>query len=301
MALFVAGSIIAWFVVIPFMSADAVYTGFLPAFDFYGGVAFQVLGSAIFWFYWPMATVIALLPTIITRIVRLDLFPNLVDDVRLLQKKEGKSIFKRRKIHRKTAASFRRASVKRSGYAFAQESGFGKMISTGRAFGMNEGEIEVQQHRRLSQLIVSGRSTPKHPPSPHTSPEHHFSPPTSPTSPTIAEGIGASLVVGSSVVMGTEVTVEIHDQPSSPEVDEQIEKMVKVGIDSREDPDNLEKGVAEDKSLVSRPCVHMNSCSGVCTDCTHTVLNWHVSVLVVCCLATLIWKTDISMRHRWSR
>ena len=272
MALFVAGSIIAWFVVIPFMSADVVYTGFLPAFDFYGGVAFQVLRSATFWFYWPLAAVIALLPTIITRIIRLDLFPHLVDDVRLLQKKEGRSIFKRRKIHRKSA-SFRRNSVKRSGYAFAQESGFGKMIFTGRMFGMNEGEIEVQQHRRLSQLIVSGRSTPKHPPSPHTSPEHLSSPPTSPTSPTIAEGIGASLVVGSSVVMGPEVTVEVYDQPSSPEVDEQIEEMVKVGIENREDPDNLQESVAEDANLVSGTSVDMNSCKGVCV---HVVLSWLV-------------------------
>ena len=228
MALFVFGSIIAWFVVIPFMSAGAVYTGFLPAFDFYVGVAFEVLRSATFWFYWPLATMIALTPTIITRIIRLDLFPHLVDDVRLLQKSEGRSIFKRRKIHRRTP-SVRRTSVKRTGYAFAQEEGFGRMIFSGRMFGLNQVEVEQEQHKRLSQLIVSGRSTPKRP----------SSPPTSPSSPTIAEGIGASLAVAGSVAIGTEVEVEVHEQPSSPEVDEQIEEMARAGIKDEEAPANL--------------------------------------------------------------
>ena len=205
MHLFVWGSILAWFAVIPFMSAQAVYTGFLPLFTFYGGVAAEVLGSATFWFYWPLAVMLALSPTIISRIIRLDFDPHLVDDVRLLQKKEGRSIFKRVKFHRKPPSPLlRRAStVRRTGYAFAQEEGYGRMISSGKMFGMNEEEVQSKHEKRLSRM-VSNPSTPTHTSAPQL----------------IAAAVEASLTLVGSVSLSVEpqektMNVDVYE-PSSP-------------------------------------------------------------------------------------
>ncbi len=223
MHLFVWGSILSWFVVIPFMSASVVYSGFLPVFDFYGGVALEVLGTATFWFYWPLAAMIALAPTIITRILKQDLSPHLVDDVRLLQNKEGTQLFTRPKIHRKSPSIRRGSSVHRTGYAFAQEPGFGRMIVSGRAFGLDKTQVQEQQHRRLSQLITSNSPSPTHP-----------------SSQSIREGIGASLTVAASLAISRgAVEVEIHDEETPlmetregkeeiAEVSEDVEEMVKV-------------------------------------------------------------------------
>lgn len=190
MHLFVWGSIISWFVVVPFMSARAIYAGFLPLFTFYGGVALEVLGSATFWFYWPLAVMIALSPTIISRMIRLDFDPHLVDDVRLLQKKKGRSIFKRPKLHRKPPSPIpRRAStVRRTGYAFAQEEGYGKMISSGKMFGMNEQEVQGKRNKRISQLIVSNPPTPTRTAAPYS----------------VAAAVEASLTVAGSVSIAVE-------------------------------------------------------------------------------------------------
>lgn len=198
MHLFVWGSIIAWFVVIPFMSAGPVYSGFLPLFALYAGVAIEVLGSATFWFYWPLAVMVALSPTICSRITRLDLDPHLVDDVRLLQNKEGRSIFTHQKPSRKP--SFRAQSVKRSGYAFAQEEGYGKMIASGKIFGQDEQEVQKKHSQRLSQLIVTNPPTPTRTASPYS----------------VAAGVEASLTLASSVLVSNEVhqvTVEIDVHP----------------------------------------------------------------------------------------
>ena len=150
------GSMLSWFVVIPITSSSGFY-GVANLF-LYNGVAYEVISSAVFWFYLFLATVIALLPTISFRICRLNLFPNLIDDVRLKQKQEGRTIFRRRLFHRKPPPDLtpvQRRSIKRTGYAFSHQEGFGEMITTGKIFGLNENEIEEEHHRRLSQLIIS--------------------------------------------------------------------------------------------------------------------------------------------------
>jgi phospholipid-translocating ATPase len=157
MHIFVWGSILSWLVVIPITSAPGLY-GILGFFE-YLGVAYEVIPGGIFWFYLPLATVIALLPTIIFRIVRLDVDPHIVDDVRLKQKKEGRRLFKRLKFHRKPvdSAVTRRATVKRTGYAYSHTEGFGDMITTGRIFGMDMQEVHVERRRRLSTIIGENR------------------------------------------------------------------------------------------------------------------------------------------------
>ena len=158
MHIFIWGSILSWLVVIPITSVPGLY-GLLNFFE-YLGAAYEVLATGTFWIYLPIATVIALLPTIIFRMVRVDVDPHIVDDVRLVQKKEGRRLFKRPKFHFKPVDSaVTRRSVKRTGYAYSHTEGFGDMISSGRIFGMNEEQVADERRRRLSTIILSSRPT----------------------------------------------------------------------------------------------------------------------------------------------
>ena len=127
MHLFVWGSIIAWFVVVPIINTSFLYVGLIALFRFYVGVSDQVLATATFWFYWPLAAVIALLPTVVFRTIRLDLDPHLVDDVRLKMKMDGKKLFKRFRSKRSTLR--REGTITRTGYAFAHEEGTTAIVS----------------------------------------------------------------------------------------------------------------------------------------------------------------------------
>ena len=158
MHIFVWGSIIAWFVVIPITSTEAIYN--ITLFRFYPGTAFQVLASATFWFYLPLATVIALLPTVALRVIRLEFYPHMVDDVRLKMKLEGKKLFKRFKQKSLLTRSSR--SLKRTGYAFSHQEGFGRLIETGVGFcDMPPPEqVEEQRRQRLSIWMSSPPTSP---------------------------------------------------------------------------------------------------------------------------------------------
>ena len=129
-------------------------------FDFLG-VFYEVLGTATFWFYWPLASVIALAPTIIFRTLRLDLSPTLVDDVRLKMKKEGQKLF-RRIMFTKALPRITLAQVKeRTGYAFSHQGGFGKLILSGRMFGGHtEEQVQKEREKRISTIIRSAPSSP---------------------------------------------------------------------------------------------------------------------------------------------
>ena len=230
------------------MSAGPIYSGFLAAFDFYGGVGIEVLKTATFWFYVPLAVMVALTPTIITRILKLDLNPHLVDDVRLLQKKDGPQLFTRRKIKRKTPSiRGRSGSVHRTGYAFAQEAGFGTMITNGRAFGMDQEEVQQERHRRMSQLIMS------HPPTPTRS-----------TSPNVASGLEASLGVAASMAISQgEVEVEVHVE-SPLEVDVSMEEAMQVKVMGSEGGANLPGSVTSSDDLPNTEVVSGHT-SLICT------------------------------------
>ena len=151
MHLFVWGSIIAWFVVVPIINTSFLYVGLIALFRFYVGVSDQVLATATFWFYWPLAAVIALLPTVVFRTIRLDLDPHLVDDVRLKMKMDGKKLFKRFRFKRSTLR--REGTITRTGYAFAHEEGFGRIIESGVGFrGMRQERVEEERRKRLEKM-----------------------------------------------------------------------------------------------------------------------------------------------------
>lgn len=190
MHLFVWGSIISWFVVIPITSTAILYSSFF----LYVGVANQVLSSGLFWFYWPLASVLALLPTITFRTLTLDLRPRLVDDVRLKTSKEGRKLFKRKMFKRKTT---KRHSIKRTGYAFAHQYGFANLIMSGLGFGMRREQVDKERRERMSTWIGSA------PPSRGSTPSR---------TPAASDGPQVARVGGANA--GQDVHVDIHGSHS---------------------------------------------------------------------------------------
>ena len=146
------GSIASWFVVIPFIGTSVFHGSFFN----YTGVANEVLSTAQFWFFWPLAAVISLTPTVMFRFMRLDLDPHLVDDVRLNVAKEGRSLFRRRTFKRKVPKQLA-TSNKRTGYAFAHQQGFARLIMSGLGFGMPLHEVAVEHRERITSLISASR------------------------------------------------------------------------------------------------------------------------------------------------
>ncbi len=147
MHLFVWGSILIWFVVIPSTSSPFFYSDFFQ----YVGVAYEVMSTPNFWFYFPLATVVALAPTMLFRLYNLYRHPTFIDYVRLKEKKEGKKTFLRKKMRSSTS----RKSMRITGYAFSHQEGFGDLITTGHIFGLNEGNVTLERSMRQSRIMSS--------------------------------------------------------------------------------------------------------------------------------------------------
>lgn len=159
--MFVWGSILAWFVVLSITSSPGLYIAGIGIFEFdFLGVFYEVFQTATFWFYWPLATVIALGPTIVFRTLRLDLSPSLVDDVRLKMKKEGPRLFRRAMLKKKLPRISFSAVKERTGYAFSHQGGFGRLILSGRIFGQPEEQVRKEREKRISTIIASNPTSP---------------------------------------------------------------------------------------------------------------------------------------------
>ena len=181
---FVWGSILAWFVVLPITSSPGFYIGGIGVFRFdFVGVFYEVIQTATFWFYLPLAAIIALGPTITFRTLLLDLRPTLVDDVRLKMKKEGRRAFRRALLKTKLPGiNITLGSVKeRTGYAFSHQGGFGKLILSGKMFsGQSEEQVHKERERRISSIYPSAESRAegfKQHPDPTTEPGALLEPP----------------------------------------------------------------------------------------------------------------------------
>lgn len=134
----------------------------------YLGVPFEVFATGNFYFYCILVVVISLFPVILLRIIEKELRPTTVDDVRLKLAKEGdlklKDIFTLGgRFHPRIPARFKRPRDKtappRSGYAFAHEGGFGRLITSG--LGLRREAVEAGHiHRRGSALLASLSSRP---------------------------------------------------------------------------------------------------------------------------------------------
>lgn len=211
MHIFVWGSIIAWFVVIPITSTEAIYN--ITAFRFYPGTAFQVLASATFWFYLPLTIVVALLPTVALRVIRLEVYPHLVDDVRLKMKLEGKRLFKR--LRQKSLLTHSTRSLKRTGYAFSHQEGFGRIIESGVGFrGMEPEQVEEERRQRFSTWMSSPPTSPAIKKTADEAKTAHEAETTPVTKVDLADTVSDANESSPSIVTEREVVVNVHS--SSP-------------------------------------------------------------------------------------
>ncbi|UYV77865.1 ATP8B2 [Cordylochernes scorpioides] len=102
---------------------------------FYLGLSFiinsNIFAYTYFWFTLFLTLAILLVPLVAIRFVCTDLFPTLTDRVRL---KQRRVCLRTAEARRPRAVSVRRASHRssRSGYAFAHQEGFGRLITSGK-------------------------------------------------------------------------------------------------------------------------------------------------------------------------
>ena len=98
----------------------------------YMGSARNVMSTANFWFTLILTVTILLIPVVAERFYFIDTRPTLTDKVRLKQK-ITKSKAKTGELILRRASTLRRStrSIGRSGYAFAHQEGFGRLITSG--------------------------------------------------------------------------------------------------------------------------------------------------------------------------
>lgn len=119
------GSLIFYFVfILIFYSEPFGYS--------YEGVATTVMVTAPFWFSLLLCTVLLLVPVVFVILYRRMTQPTLTDKVRLLQKGSKTKVASKDRIIRRASSSVRsQRSVRRSGYAFAHQGGYGDLITSG--------------------------------------------------------------------------------------------------------------------------------------------------------------------------
>lgn len=131
-------------------------------------MANEVLASAMFWWYLIIASSIALAPAILLRILKNELFPTLLEDVKLCESKaREKDIIEsiKRQFSKKEeeeAAAYPEDFIpplsSRSSYAFSHEEGFGKLISSGKYLGASAVEVENERTlRRNTWMTVKSK------------------------------------------------------------------------------------------------------------------------------------------------
>lgn len=120
------GSIIFYFIfIIVFYSDPIGYS--------YQGVALTLMSTSTFWFSMALSVIVLLVPVIAEQFYRKMTRPTLTDRVRLTQKRSRAAVSSNVRIIRRASSSLRRSqrSIRRSGYAFAHQQGFGSLITTG--------------------------------------------------------------------------------------------------------------------------------------------------------------------------
>ncbi|XP_071484021.1 probable phospholipid-transporting ATPase IM [Diadema antillarum] len=145
------GSILLYWLYALLVYAEPLYALLRATFT-YVGVTWVMCRQPTFWFTMILVTVILLFPVLGRRSLMMDIFPTLTDRVRLLQHKESEEARKGKgvelRVIRKHGGVSRAGSARpgsrlgsaksrpgsvRSGYAFAHQTGFGEMITSGRS------------------------------------------------------------------------------------------------------------------------------------------------------------------------
>merc|ERR1719412_1471054 len=128
----------------------------------YIGSLTMVLSDYTFWFTCALTTVVLLVPVAALRFYRTDAHPTLTDKARMFQRHTKRE--DRKKPDRGKAFSARRSrrSV-RSGYAFAHQEGFGRLITSGRIMKQNQtgNPVLPSFHASMIQAMPKIRTSSK--------------------------------------------------------------------------------------------------------------------------------------------
>nr|XP_056722056.1 probable phospholipid-transporting ATPase IM [Euleptes europaea] len=123
---FIWGSIAVYFAVLFVMQSNGIFDLFPGHFPFVGN-AWSSLGQLNVWLAIFLTTVVSVMPVIAFRFVKLDLWPTLSNQVRLLRRAK-----KKQRPLQRYMQQMRRSSSRRSAYAFAHQEGFGELITSGK-------------------------------------------------------------------------------------------------------------------------------------------------------------------------
>uniref|UniRef100_A0A8C5KYQ5 Phospholipid-transporting ATPase n=1 Tax=Jaculus jaculus TaxID=51337 RepID=A0A8C5KYQ5_JACJA len=123
---FIWGSITVYFSILFTMHSNGIFGIFPDQFPFVGNAQYS-LGQKCIWLVILLTTVASVIPVIVFRVLNMDLYPTLSDQLRRWQKAQRRA--------RPTSCrrpQTRRSSSRRSGYAFAHQEGYGELITSGK-------------------------------------------------------------------------------------------------------------------------------------------------------------------------
>ncbi|XP_058521860.1 probable phospholipid-transporting ATPase IM [Ochotona princeps] len=123
---FIWGSIATYFAILFTTHSNGMFGIFPNQFPFVGNARHSLTQKCI-WLVIILTTVASVLPVVIFRFLKVNLYPTLSDQLRQWQRTEKKA---RPKSSRRLQT--RRSSSRRSGYAFAHQEGYGELITSGR-------------------------------------------------------------------------------------------------------------------------------------------------------------------------
>ncbi|XP_055338494.1 phospholipid-transporting ATPase ID-like [Paramacrobiotus metropolitanus] len=147
---FVFGSLLVYFA-----ATMAIHQ--FPVLSAYYGTDLKVFLNPSFWFTLVLTVIVLTVPIVLARFYKLDVNPSLSDRIRMRQKNASRRQrtiqLVQRPSYLRRSSRLRGSRFKRSGYAFAHESGFGHLITSGlNMFGGNEGTKESGSVRLFSRF-----------------------------------------------------------------------------------------------------------------------------------------------------
>ncbi|XP_042229397.1 phospholipid-transporting ATPase ID-like isoform X3 [Homarus americanus] len=135
----------------------------------YVGALSKAMGEPMFYFTSLLTIVILMLPIMAWRFYWVDVAPNLSDKVRFKQRHDAKMASKRTEhdMHRTPSARRSRRSI-RSGYAFAHQEGFGRLITSGKIMRPRNPKPGNVSNGRAASLRPDANKGPVAAPAPST-------------------------------------------------------------------------------------------------------------------------------------
>ncbi|XP_047740035.1 phospholipid-transporting ATPase ID-like [Hyalella azteca] len=126
----------------------------------YVGTLVKTLEEPLFYFTCMLTLVVLMVPVVAWRFYWVDVHPTLADKVRYKQRLEAKLASKRshRTMRRTPSARRSRRSV-RSGYAFAHQEGYGRLITSGKIMRPNPLQVQPRPARNQLQTGPSNQKT----------------------------------------------------------------------------------------------------------------------------------------------